>query len=167
MCLHLGTPAGSFSLPPLDARRWCDHENGRGRAPRSQQRKEAIVALTRPSASESNRKRLSCMVRSGLQGSAPLYKRRYEWAEPSSKQTGSTADMCQSHAAKPSPLQMTELGKLHLFPHLTGPTVRVDVLCLLREMLLTWLYQSRFKQQILQNRLPVICQVLMVAEPHN
>lgn len=53
----LGTPAGSFSLPPLDARRWCDHENGRGKAPRSLQRKEAIVALTRPSASESSRKR--------------------------------------------------------------------------------------------------------------
>lgn len=55
----LGPPAGSFSLPPLDARGWCDHENGRGRASRSQQRKEAIVALTRPSASESGRKRLS------------------------------------------------------------------------------------------------------------
>lgn len=51
------SPAGSFSLPPLDARGWCDHENGHGRASRSHWRKEAIVALTRPSASESSRKR--------------------------------------------------------------------------------------------------------------
>lgn len=69
----LQTPAGSFSLPPLDARRWCDHENGRGGKSRSQQRKEVIVALTRPSASESSRKRLSCTVSLGLQGSARLY----------------------------------------------------------------------------------------------
>lgn len=33
--------------------------------------------------------------------------------------------MCQNHVAKLSPLQMNELGKLHPFPHLTGPTVRV------------------------------------------
>lgn len=71
----LRSPAGSFRLPPLDACGWGDHENGRGRAPRSQQRKEVIVALTRPSASESSRKRLSCTVRPGLRGSARLYDR--------------------------------------------------------------------------------------------
>lgn len=50
---HSEPPVGSFSLPPLDARGWFDHENGHGRASRSQLRKAAAVALTRPSASES------------------------------------------------------------------------------------------------------------------
>lgn len=89
----LQTPAGSFSLPPLDARRWRDHENGRGGDSRSQQRKEVTVALTRPSASESSRKRLSCTVCPGLRGSARLYDRG-EWAGPSSKRAGPTADTC-------------------------------------------------------------------------
>lgn len=46
--------------------------------PADQQRKEVIVTLTRPSASESGRKRLSCAVRPGLRGSARLYD-RCEW----------------------------------------------------------------------------------------
>lgn len=50
---HSEPPVVSFSLPPLDARGWFDHENGYGRGSLSQLRKDVVVALTRPSASES------------------------------------------------------------------------------------------------------------------
>lgn len=133
----LQSPAGSFSLPPLDARRWCDHENGRGRDSRSQQWKEVTVALTRPSASESGRKRRSCVVRPGPQGSnSSLWPGWISREHPQSKPTEQR--ICNKSCSNTILIANDQVGNT---PPVLSPdwTYCVNVLRCQREMLLTWL----------------------------
>lgn len=86
------------------------------RIPAASGEKGLIVALTRPSASESSRKRLSCTVRAPeLRGSGSALR--------PSKRSGPAADTWQIAQPQHLHCKWPRWEKLRPFCHLTGPTV--------------------------------------------